>query len=430
MILYSGVRAHTQGCFVERILSLVILAKLEISPAQRVEISPVGGIETHCQLDLVERFLQIDAAIRVHVTEIVQSDGALGIGGNYFLEFRFGLIILLFALVSGTAQEAHVLFIFRLGGKLTGLVESLFGIVPSLEPRIHNGQAQVNVAVVRSALQQRADIGQRFLRIAGIGDLGIEYHAKLTIVRHLLRSLFCDGSSLRPLFGFAISIDDVLISGLGVVIAQRDHLAESFHGGRIIFLIAIDHSKALNEDSAIVAIGLRVTAVRFFRFLQKVLQNLDGVVVAALGFIDYCDVVRNFQRIRHHSLGFFQAIECLIVFTLAAVDFRDAQIGLSVFRIRVGDYFVLIESGINLAIIQQVFGQAADGVEIVAIEFYGVLVGVDGVLVIFALLISSSESGVEFGGASGIGDRAQHLQGVRSITFVGVEQSKSGNGLF
>ena len=63
----------------------------------------------------------------------------------------------------------------------------------------------------------------------------------------------------------------------------------------------------------------------------------------------------------------------------------------------------------SLAVVQQVLGEAANGVEIVAIEDNGVTIGIDGVLVVLTLLIGSAESGIEFGGTRGIRDGTENF---------------------
>ncbi len=75
-----------------------------------------------------------------------------------------------------------------------------------------------------------------------------------------------------------------------------------------------------------------------------------------------------------------------------------------VFRISIGDDLVLVERSVHLAIVQQVFRQAADGIEIVPVELDGFFVGLNCVLVIFPLLVGSAQCGIEFGGTAGGGD--------------------------
>ncbi len=87
-------------------------------------------------------------------------------------------------------------------------------------------------------------------------------------------------------------------------------------------------------------------------------------------------------------------------------------------------------AAVELAVVEQVFCQAADGVEIVAVENDGVAEGVNGVLVILALLVglrpgrrtvwrSEPESGME-----------RELERVRGVAFVGVKHGQRGDGFF
>src|SRR5579871_2124329 len=430
MILHRGIRTHAQRRLGKIFFREIVLAQLEISPAKRIEVGAVGGIEADGGFDVIERFVEFHAAIDIHVTEIVQRNGALRIEDENLFEFRLGLLVLLFALEGGTTQEVNVFLVFGLERELLGLVERLFGIAPALEARVHDRQAEVDVAILVVAFEQRADIGQRLFGIAGIIKLHVQHHAQIAIIGHLLRGFPGDGGSLRPILGIAISVDDVLIAGAGVVVAQRNHLAEGLGGVGVIFLIAIDHSEALEKDSAIIAIGLRVGAVRLFGFLNQVLQNLDGLVVAGLSLVNDRHVVRHFESVGNHRLGFFQALEGILILALAAINFRDAKVGLRVFGIGIGDDAILVESGIDLAIIQKIFREPADGVEIVAIELDGVLVSVDGAFVFLALFVGSAERGIQLGRAAAVRNRAKHLQRLGGIAFIGVKQRKRGDGFF
>ena len=341
-----------QGCLGQALFGQVILAELEIGPAQGVEVGAVGGLQGDGLLDVVERIFELHAAIGIHVTEIVEGDGALRVDGEYFPEFSFRLVVFLFAFIGGAAQEVNIFLVFGLGGKKFGLVERLLGITPALQARVHDGEADVDVAILRRAFEQRADIGERLVGIAGVGELSVQHHAQVAVVRQFLHGFFGYGGSFGPLLGFAVGIDDVLIAGFGVVLAaDSQQLAEGFDRRGIVFLVAIDHAQALDKDSAIVAVGLGVAIVGLLGFLQQILQNLYGFVVARLRLVNHRDVVWNFEGIGDHGFGFFQAVESLIVLALAAVNLRNTKVGLGVFRIRVGDHFVLIEGSVNLAVV-------------------------------------------------------------------------------
>ena len=109
--------------------------------------------------------------------------------------------------------------------------------------------------------------------------------------------------------------------------------------------------------------------------------------------------------------SFLQIVERQVELALLAIDLGDANVGLRVFRIRIRDHFVLFESGIGLAVAEQVLRQAANGIEIVAIEFNRMPVGFDGFLVLLLLLVGVAERGIELGRASVVRHRTQHFGG-------------------
>jgi len=99
-------------------------------------------------------------------------------------------------------------------------------------------------------------------------------------------------------------------------------------------------------------------------------------------------------------------------------------------QIGVGDDFVLFEGGVELAVVQIIFGKAADRIEIVAIQNDGVLVGIDSAFVVLALLIGGAQCGIELGRASGVRNRAQNFQGVSGVSLVCVEHGQGRDGFF
>ena len=64
--------------------------------------------------------------------------------------------------------------------------------------------------------------------------------------------------------------------------------------------------------------------------LVSSIQDLDGVIVLTLRFVDDGDVVLDFQRVRHNRVGLLQRVQSLIKLAVAAIDFGDAHISLRV----------------------------------------------------------------------------------------------------
>ena len=75
----------------------------------------------------------------------------------------------------------------------------------------------------------------------------------------------------------------------------------------------------------------------------------------------------------------------------------------------------------GLAIVHQVLGQAPDRVEIVAIEFNGPPVRVDGLLVLLLLLVGISQSRIHLRGTARVRNRTQHLDRASCVAFLVVE---------
>ena len=160
------------------------------------------------------------------------------------------------------------------------------------------------------------------------------------------------------------------------------------------------------------------------------MQDLSGIVVAPLRLIYPRQVVGNINRIRHHGLSFFQIFQGQIKFPATAIDLRDANVGLRIFRIGVGNNFVLFESGLGLAIVHQVFRQAANGIEVVTVEGDGLSVRVNGFFVFLLLLVGVSEYGIKLCRTRSIRNGTQNLRSPSRVSFLGVKQSQCGDRFF
>ena len=231
------------------------------------------------------------------------------------------------------------------------------------------------------------------------------------------------------MLGFAIGINDLLVPAYCIVIAQGNHLAEHVDRLGILALIALDCAQALQEHRAIIALALAIAVIGLLGLLQKILQSLRGFIEAALRLVNGRHVVGHFDGILHHALGFLQILQRKIEFAAFAVYLSHVQVGLRVFRIRVGDDLVLFERGVGLAIVHQVLSQAADGIEIVAIQFDGMPVGVNRFLVLLLLFVGVAEGGVHLGGAPRVRNRAQSLHRSCGVPLLVVEVRQRGDRL-
>ena len=141
------------------------------------------------------------------------------------------------------------------------------------------------------------------------------------------------------------------------------------------------------------------------------------------------DVVGHLVRIRNQRFGFLQVFERQIVLPAAQIDVAHADVSFSIFRVGIGDDLVLLERGIGLAIVHQVLRQAADGIEIVAILFNRMPVGIDRLLVLFLLFVGVAERRIQASGAGRIRNRAQDFGGARGVALIVIEVGQHGHGL-
>src|SRR5581483_9372460 len=98
---------------------------------------------------------------------------------------------------------------------------------------IDDTEANIAVTVFGTALEHGADVGDGLINLSHVGELRVENHAEIAIIRHLLHGFFRYGSGLRPLLRFAIGVDDFLVAAPGVFISKQEHLSEGLYGGRI-----------------------------------------------------------------------------------------------------------------------------------------------------------------------------------------------------
>ncbi len=87
--------------------------------------------------------------------------------------------------------------------------------------------------------------GQR--RLTHVGQLGRVHHFQAAVVGQLLHRFLGGVGRLLPLLGFAISVDNLLVAALGVVVAQRQHLAERVERLLYVVVVAIDRAQPLQK---------------------------------------------------------------------------------------------------------------------------------------------------------------------------------------
>ncbi len=236
-----------------------------------------------------------------------------------------------------------------------------------------------------------------FFRLAGIGKLASQHQLDALVLRHGLRCLLGHLGRLVVLLGIAVGIHLALVSALGIFPAHGDHQLVGLHRLVGLVLLAVHIGQPVEEDGAIVLFRFGVLAVRVAGLLYQALQGLRRLVVVAQGVVDQGFVEADFERIRGQRLGLLQRGQRLLVVALAALDLRDAQIGLRVLRVGSGDGLKVLERRAKLVVIQQRLRQAPFRVQVIRFHLERLGVGIDGILVLLELVVAHAQRVVHFG---------------------------------
>src|SRR5664279_422556 len=266
--------------------------------------------------------------------------------------------------------------------------------------------------------------------LSHVGLLRGRNHLQAAVIGIFLGSL---GRGLRcqlPLLIVAVGFNNLLIAANGVFIAKGKYLAEGLDRLLVLVGFAVHRAEPLQKNRPVVLVGHAIFAVGVFGFLQQLIKNLDGVFVFSLGLVNDRNVVLHFQGIRYDRGGFLQRFQCLIEFPVTAIDLGNAHVGLRVRGIGIGNDFVLLQSGVGLAIVHQVLGQAANRIQIIVVELSGAAIGVNRLLIVFLLLVGEPQGGVQLGGARTLWNGAQHLERAGGVAFFVVKISQRGYGFF
>ena len=140
-----------------------------------------------------------------------------------------------------------------------------------------------------------------------------------------------------------------------------------------------------------------------------------------MGFIHQRQVVGNLLGILDHGLRLLQVLQREVELAQPAINLAQLNVGARVLRVGVSDDLVLLQGFIGLPVFVQALGEAPDRVQVVAIECYGLLIGLNGFLVIFLLIVSAAERGIQFRRPAGLGNGCQRLGSLPIVTFLVVE---------
>ena len=120
MIVDGGVGVDALVGLAEVLFGQGVLARLEVDPAERVEIGAVLRVEFDGLADHGQGLGQMHAAIGEHVAEVVEDGRVLGIDREGLAELSLGLVVELLAVVERAAEEVDVELLVGLRGQRFG----------------------------------------------------------------------------------------------------------------------------------------------------------------------------------------------------------------------------------------------------------------------------------------------------------------------
>src|SRR5665213_915491 len=148
-----------------------VLPRLEIGPAKRIEIRAVLRIRRDRLAQQLDRFRQLDAAVREHVAEVVLDQGVPRIDRQSVAELGFGLVGHLLPVGKPPTIEVENHFVIGLGSQHFRLVQLRRRFLPALGIDFHIRNGVVHVAVFWRAVQLLLAETDRVIQLACVGEL-------------------------------------------------------------------------------------------------------------------------------------------------------------------------------------------------------------------------------------------------------------------
>ena len=171
----------------QALFRLGVLSRLEVGPAQRVQIGAVLGFEVDRLANHLERLRQLLALFSEHVSEVVQHRRIPRVDHQSLAELDLSLVVHLLAIVKLSAQKKSKQLFFGFGRQSAGLVQLCARVLESLEPNVHLDKSFQRVEVIRISGQLRLCQGQTLVHLPHVGELLRVRHLDRVVLRKGLR---------------------------------------------------------------------------------------------------------------------------------------------------------------------------------------------------------------------------------------------------
>ena len=430
MVVDRGVGLVARHGLAQVLLGQLILAHLEVHPAQRVQIGAIHRLQFDGLADQLERLGQAQALVGQHVAQVVQGHGVGRVKIQGLAEELFGRLEVLLPLGQFALEEQKVDAVFLLGGQGTGLAESVLGVFPAAHADIHLAQRQPDGAVLAGVGDQPLGHRQALFALAQVGQFAGQHQLQFAILGVGLDGFVRNLHGLVELLGVAISVHLPLKAAQRHIAAQVDHLLIGGDGLGGLVLLVIDRPQPLQEDAAIVLLLGGIGAVGVGGQVHHFLVGLGGFVVAPQHVQQQPLVIARFKAGGVLLARLADGGQRIFVLSLAALDLADVDERPDVFRIGLGQLLILLERLVELVVAEQGLGQRGQRAHIARLHVRGALIGGDGVLGALQLLIGRAQGKLHLGRAVGDGDRLDDLGGMFHVAAIGVEPGQVENHFF
>ena len=222
-----------------------------------------------------------------------------------------------------------------------------------MQPRVHVAQRQQDRAVLVGVVEQALGQVQAFVVPALVHQFAGQHQLQIAVLGIGFDRLLCDLHSLVEHLGVAVGVHLALVAARGHVAAHVDHLLVGGDGLVDLVLLVVDRAQPLKEDAAIVLFlgGVRAVGVR--GLVHHLLVGGGGLVVVAQHVEQQAFVVAGLEILRVLLARLANGGQRIFILALAPLNFGNVNQRAGVLRIGRRNVLVLLQRGVELAIVQQ-----------------------------------------------------------------------------
>ena len=412
------------------LLGLLELAKLEVRPAQRIQVSAVHGFDVHGLANQLERLRQANPLVGQHVSQIIERCGTVRFQVQRLAEELLGGVQMLLPLGQRALQEQQVGAVFRFVGERGSLGVSVVGVFPAAHFSIELAQLQPHGAVFIGVVEQAPGQGNGFVVLALFNQGPGQHQLHVRVLGICVRSLARQVRGLIEHLGVDVGLHLLFNGALCAFAAHVDHLLVSGNGLVGLILFVIDRAQMLEEKAAVALFLGGVSAVGMRGQLDHLLEGLRSLVKAAQHVQQVAFLEAGFERRGVLLARFANGGERVLEFSLAELNLGHIHQRLGIFRIGFGQQLELLQGLVKLVVVEQRLAQRVQRMRVTGVHAGGALIGGNGILGLLQLVIGRAQGGFHLGAAVVHRDGLNDLGRVGKVAALGVKARQVQNHLF